>query len=152
VNDLAKQYEWTRSWFEYTNGQTYNSNGWAIAAAFAIFIFVMKDATDKLLVRFGVGASVLLVVFAGLTAAGWASERDAAYWNLIHLETEHPPDEKAHRLIVSQDPGKDSQTQRAGAFGWWPLKWTIYGLTFGIAAGFFVGGWLRLRSMPKDRT
>jgi len=65
VNPFDKQYEWTRDWFEYTNGKTYNSNGWAIAAAFAIFIFVMKDAKDKLLVRFGVGASVLLVVFRG---------------------------------------------------------------------------------------
>jgi len=93
---------------------------------------------------------VVLVVFAGLTAAGLASERVAAYWNLIHLETEHPPAEKGHRLIVSQDTGKDSQRQRTGAFGWWRLKWTIYGLTFGIAAGFCVGGRLRLRSMPND--
>jgi hypothetical protein len=145
VNDLAKQYEWTRSWFEYTNGQTYNSNGWAIAAAFAIFIFVMKDAKDQLMVWFGVGAAVLLVVFAGLTAAGWAGERDAAYENLIQLEA-------GHWAIVSQDPAQPSQTLRTGSFGSCPLKWTIDALTLGIAAGFLVGGWLRLRSLPRRGT
>ncbi len=49
MDDLfTQQYNSTRSWFEYANGQTYNANGWAIAAAFAIFVYVMKDAKDPL--------------------------------------------------------------------------------------------------------
>jgi hypothetical protein len=144
------EYELTRSWFEYTNGQTYNANGWAIAAAFAIFVYVMKDAKDRLLIVFGVAASVLLVVFAGLTAAGWANERDAAYDNLVRLET-------GHRLIVSQDPDHSSrdpakpQTQRPGTFGSWPLKLTLYVLTFAIAFALMLGGGYRFKSLPSGR-
>jgi hypothetical protein len=136
-----KTYEWTRSWFEYANQQTYGANGWAIAAAFGIFVYVMKDAADRLLVIFGVGAAVLLVVFAGWTAAGWGSERDAAFQNLLQLEDEHRP-------IVSQDPEGPPQQRRAGTFGTRPISRTIKFLTGVIVLAFVVGGVLRFFSIP----
>jgi hypothetical protein len=45
VDDPVQYYDSTRSWFEYTNGQAYGGSAWAVGAAFAIFIYVMKDAT-----------------------------------------------------------------------------------------------------------
>jgi hypothetical protein len=141
---FAKQYEWTRSWFEFTNAQTYNSNGWAIAAAFAIFIYVMKDAKDRLMVSFGTLSAAFLVMFAGATAAGWAEERDAAYKNLLQLE------DTGHRLIVSQDPQNAPQgPQRTGDFGSRPLDVTIHWLMYGVAASFVVGGAIRWDSLSK---
>ncbi len=143
MDDIASQYQSTRTWFEYANGQAYNSNGWAIAAAFAIFIYVMKDAKDRLMVGFGTVAAVFLVLFSGLTAAGWAKERDAAYSNLVQLEA-------GHRLIVSQDPTTAPQgRQRTGTFGSFPLDCTIYTITFLVAAGLACGGLFRCRSVGK---
>ena len=45
---LANQYEWTRSWFEFTNAQAYNSNGWAIAAAAKPTLNVMSRSLPTL--------------------------------------------------------------------------------------------------------
>jgi hypothetical protein len=141
--DPATTYQKALDWFEYANGQTYGSNGWAIAAAFGIFIYVMKDAADRLLVVFGVGAAVLLVVFAGCTAAGCGKELDAAFQNLLRLEKQQ------EILVVSQDPDAKDPARRSGSFGSIPIGNTIYLLTGCIAAGFVLGGWLRIRSIAN---
>ncbi len=90
----------------------------------------------------GIAAAALLVSFAGVTAAGWAAERDAAYKNLVQLET-------GHRLIVSQKPDSEPQTVRSGTFGAIALEDTIYVITFAVVAGFVLGGFLRARSFSE---
>ncbi len=143
-DDERRRYEWALAWFQFTHQQTYGSNAWALTAAFALFAYVLKDATGVTAVVVATVSAALLASFVGLTSSGWAKERDAAYRTLAEMEGQHG------FLIVSRDPAHEVATaRRRPALAPMPLHRIILLLMFVIVAGFVVGGAVRVWELAR---